>query len=612
MKKQLFLILYFFATVALANTSRVEPAFWWTGMKNPNLQLLVYHPAIGEAMPSLKYSGVKIAKVNKVKSPNYLFIDIVVEPQAKAGVFPIRFLKNGKEVFVYQYELKNREPNAAQRKGFDASEVMYLIMPDRFANGDPTNDNVEGMVDKADRTGNDTRHGGDIEGIRQHLDYIAQMGFGSLWICPLLENNQNMGSYHGYAATDLYKVDPRFGTNESYKNLSKEARQKGLKMIFDFVPNHCGSEHWWMKDLPTDDWLNYQAKPQITHHARESIQDPHASNYDKQLHAQGWFVPSMPDLNQRNSFMANYLIQNLIWWIEYADLAGVRVDTYPYSDRDFMAQWSQRIMAEYPNLMMVGEEWSMSQALIAFWQRGKQNANGYVSAMPSMFDFPLQNALAEALKGNDRVYNQGLVKLYETLALDFVYPHPEDLVVMPDNHDMSRFYTQINENFDYWKMGMTFILTTRGIPQIYYGTEVLMTNPKSDRHDEIRTEMPGGWTDHTASAFSGKGLTSRQLEAQKYLTQLLQWRKTASAVHKGKLKHFAARDGLYVYFRYDGSQKVMVVLNKNKTQQTLDLTKFKEIIEGATKAKDIFKNQEITLDKALMVDAVSATILELK
>ncbi|RYF56004.1 MAG: alpha-amlyase, partial [Cytophagaceae bacterium] len=312
---------------------RVEPAFWWVGMKDAHLQLMVHAPAIAESQPKLTYSGVNVKKVTKVKSPNYLFIDLVISPTAKSGTFPIQFLKNGKSTLTYQYELKARETNSAQRQGYTAADAMYMITPDRFANGNPANDNMPGMIEQASRTGRDTRHGGDIQGIADHLDYISDMGFTALWINPLIENNMTR-TYHGYSATDFYKIDPRFGSNDDYRNLSKAAQKKGIKLVVDMIMNHCGSGHWWMNDLPTDDWLNYPEKPEITNHARETNQDPHASDYDKKLHANGWFVPSMPDLNQRNPLLATYLIQNTLWWIEYADLQGIRMDTYPYPDKD--------------------------------------------------------------------------------------------------------------------------------------------------------------------------------------------------------------------------------------------------------------------------------------
>ncbi len=590
---------------------RVEPAFWWVGMKDTRLQLLIHEKNIGSAQPKLMYPGVTVATVTRVKSPNYLFVDLVISPAAKAGTFPIQFVKDGKSVLTYPYELKAREANSAQRKGYTAADVMYMITPDRFANGNSANDVVAGMPDKANRTGRDARHGGDIQGIANHLDYLQDMGFTALWINPLVENNMPSASYHGYASTDFYKIDPRFGSNEDYRALSKAAQKRGIKLIIDLIVNHCGSSHWWMSDLPTDDWLNFQGDPKMTSHARESIQDPHASEYDKKLHADGWFVSTMPDLNQRNPLLATYLIQNTLWWIEYADLRGIRMDTYPYPDKDFMAEWSRRVMQEYPAFNMVGEEWSLNPALIAFWQKGKTNRNGYVSSMPGMFDFPLQNALVEALNEDDRQYNRGLVKIYQTLSQDFLYERPDNLVTFADNHDMSRFFTQIHEDVALWKMGMIHLLTTRGVPQVYYGTEILMTNPTSDRHDDIRGEMPGGWADHTTSVFTGIGLTEQQRTAKEFLKKLLTWRKSNEAVQTGKLKHFAAREGLYVYVRYTDAQRVLVVMNKSADAKTLDMVKYGEVLAGRKTATDVLTGQTQPLSQPLSVAAKSAVILAL-
>lgn len=589
---------------------RVEPAFWWVGMHDTHLQLLVHEKNIAQTQPRLTYPGVKMTKVTRVKSPNYLFIDLTISPATRPGTFPIQFLSNGKSVLTYAYDLKAREPGSAQRQGFTTADVLYMITPDRFANGNPANDTIVGMPDLANRTGRDTRHGGDLRGIANHLDYINDMGFTALWINPVVENNMPTASYHGYAITDFYKVDPRFGSNDEYRNLSKAAKRRGIKLVIDMVVNHCGSGHWWMNDLPTDDWLNYQQTMAITNHARESVQDPYASAYDQKIHADGWFAPTMPDLNQRNPLLATYLIQNTIWWIEYADLQGIRMDTYPYPDKTFMAEWSRRVLQEYPRFSMVGEEWSLNPALVAFWQKGKQNRNGYVSSMPSMFDFPLQNALVEALNEDDALYNRGLVKLYQTLSQDFLYANPMALVTFPDNHDMSRFYTQIHEQFDRWTMGMVHLLTTRGIPQLYYGTEVLMTNPKSDRHDDIRGEMPGGWPDHPTNAFTEKNLTPNQLAAKRLLQQLLQWRKNTPAVQTGRLKHFAARDGLYVYFRYTASQLVMVAMNKNNTATPLDVGRYAELLNGHSSTCNILTNETQSLTQPLAVPAMSAVIWE--
>ena len=617
MKKFLSLAVLF---MTLQNTTfgqdiiqHVEPLNWWVGMKNPNLQLLVHGKNIASYNPKINYKGLIISKVNKVSNPNYLFVDLIISPQTKAGDVKIIFENAQKSSFTYIYKLLERQKNSSERIGFNTSDVMYLITPDRFANGKPENDNVVSYKDSSNRKSLTGRHGGDIEGIIQHLDYIQNLGMTALWINPMLENNQPKTSYHGYAITNFSKTDPRFGSNEDYVRLSKGAKNHGIKLIMDVVLNHCGSEHWWMKDLPEKDWVNFQdsTKTIYSTHRRESLHDSHAAEFDKKMHTDGWFDTTMPDLNQRNPFMAKYLIQNSIWWVEYADLQGIRVDTYPYSDKTFLTEWGNRINTEYLNLNVVGEEWSTNPSIVSAWQKGKNNKNGYVANLKTLFDFPLNNALVDGLNGDDKIWEQGLSKLYQALSNDFVYANPNDLVIFPDNHDMSRFYTQLHEDYDKFKMGMAFLLTTRGIPQIYYGTEILMTNPKSEEHGEIRSDMLGGWMGDSKNTFTNTGLNFKEKEAKEFVTNLLKWRKNTPVIHTGKLKHFAPTDGIYVQFRYDDKQKIMVVLNKNRGIKNLNLSKFKEIINPLFKAKDIINNKNIEVKNTLNLEPNSVTILEI-
>ncbi|MBI9063988.1 MAG: glycoside hydrolase family 13 protein [Marinilabiliaceae bacterium] len=612
----LFVGLLLTATIgAKVKLDRVEPAFWWAGMEDANLQVLVYGENISELKPMIDYPGVTLERSIQVKSPNYLFLYLKLDKNVKPGSFDLNFTKKGKIVLNYSYQLFEREEGSAQREGYNTSDVMYLITPDRFANGDPTNDNMPGMTEQVNRQDPNGRHGGDIAGIIQNLDYIGDMGYTALWLNPVIENNMISTSYHGYAMTDLYKIDARYGTNEDYLKLSKEAKKNGIKLIMDMILNHCGSEHWWINDLPTNDWLNYQDGWKPTTHMRETIQDPYASEYDKRRHADGWFVESMPDLNQRNELLADYLIYNSIWWVEYAQLDGIRMDTYPYPDKHFMAEWTRRVMMEYPNFNIVGEEWSVNPTIVAYWQKGKQNADGYTSWMPGVFDFPLQKALVDALNEDDSQWGKGLVKLYNTLANDFVYADPTQLVTFPDNHDMSRFYTQINEDFELFKMGMAYIAVTRGIPQIYYGTEILMTNPGTDSHGVIRSDYPGGWAGDAANAFTGEGLTSEQKEAQAFMKTLLNWRKVTPVIHNGQLKHFgpAFASGVYTLFRYDDEKVVMLVMNKNKDEKAVDLTAFKaEVIGDATSATDVLTGEKVSLEgESIQVGGKSFLLLEI-
>lgn len=612
--KKLILIVYAFAltfSVFALNVDRVEPTFWWVGMKNPTVQLMVHGQEIAAAEISLNYPGVKIKSISRQSNPNYVFIDLLISPEAKVGTFPIEFRKNKKEAVSYTYELKKREPHSAERKGFDGSDVIYLITPDRFANGNPGNDAVAGMKEQPNRSHMNGRHGGDIQGIKNSLDYLAGMGFTSVWLNPVLENNMTQVSYHGYSTTDFYKVDPRYGTNEEYRELAQSIHQKGMKLMMDMIFNHIGSEHWWMNDMPSADWLNNYPEYKITTHRRTVNQDPHASEADKTAMADGWFVPTMPDMNQRNPFLLTYLIQNSIWWTEYVGLDGIRMDTYPYPDKFAMAEWTRRMLEEYPDFYMVGEEWAMNPAIVSYWQKGKVNADGYISYLPGLMDFPLNNAVVQGLK-NPETWGGGLMTIYEAMANDFLYPNSNDLVVFPDNHDMSRFYTQLGENIDLLKMGVAYYATTRGIPQIFYGTEILMSNPGTEEHGVIRSDFPGGWAGDQVNAFTGAGLSAKQKDAQDYFRKVLNWRKTNPVVQSGALKHFVPENGIYVYFRYNQSGKVMVVLNKNQEAKALDTARFGEVMAGCTSGKDIISGASITDLSSVKVPAMSAMIIELK
>lgn len=602
----IFLIpLYSFAQ----NIERAEPPFWWIDMQNAELQVMLYGENIGYLKPEIDYEGVTVKRNVSVDNANYLFIYLDICNDAKPGNFDIK-LKNveGKIHCHYSYKLFKRQDGSSQRKGYDNSDVMYLITPDRFANGNPDNDAVEGILEMHDRENKWGRHGGDIEGIVNSLDYLDEMGFTSIWLNPILENNQDQYSYHGYSTTDFYKVDPRFGTNEEYKTLSEKANKKGLKLIMDMIMNHCGSEHWWMKDLPSENWINNPQSYFMTNHRRTTLRDPYASEYDKTLFSDGWFVSTMPDLNQRNPLVADYLIQNTIWWIEYLKLGGIRMDTYSYSDKDFMSDWTCSVMNEYPNFNICGEEWSLNPAVLAYWQKGKDNPGGYTSCLPGLLDFPMQNALVEALTKNEK-WDAGMIDLYEMLSNDFLYADPFKHVIFPDNHDMSRIYSQLNDDYDLFKLAMVYFATMRGTPQFYYGTEILMSNTGDDSHGNIRSDFPGGWKGDKINAFTGEGLTSKQKEAQDFVKKLLNWRKTAPAIHTGELIHFVPNDGVYVYFRYNADQKIMVVINKTDKDKQVDLSQLSEMDVTGTVARDIITEDMFYLNDVLNIKARQPLVL---
>ncbi|NNK89220.1 MAG: glycoside hydrolase family 13 protein [Saprospiraceae bacterium] len=610
-KLVLFLIAMIgYLTADASELLRVEPPFWWSGMHNENLQLLIYGKDIGDMDVKLRYNGVKIMKVHRPENKNYLFVDLEIKSKAKAGLFNLQ-LSKGEEKLSYDYELKARRPGSAERAAFTSKDVLYLVTPDRFANGDTSNDEVDGMEEGYDRVKPYGRHGGDIQGLMDNLDYMKDMGFSALWLNPVLENDQPGWSYHGYATTDYYKVDSRFGTNEQYVELSRKAKDMGIGMIMDIIVNHCGHYHWWMKDPPFNNWINFQKEGyKNTNHRKTTLVDPYVAQSERDMMTKGWFVEQMPDLNQRNPFMSTYLIQNTIWWIEYADLYGIRQDTYSYPFREFMTAWTCAIKYEYPNMNIVGEEWIEEPAVIAYWQEGKINKDGYTSCLPSLMDFPLCFTIHKSMN-EEEAWGTGLVRLYELLGMDFLYADASNLVIFPDNHDMSRIYTQVDHKLDRLKMAISIIMTTRGIPQLYYGTEILMSNPDTDSHGIIRSDFPGGWADDKVNAFSGEGLDKDAKETQAWMKKLINWRNGESAIHSGKMMHYEPRSGVYVYFRYDSASTVMIVVNKNEEATSIDPGRFKERMTDFISGFDVVTGQKFDMTASFTVPARMVSIIKL-
>jgi len=603
------------APVRAIEVERIEPANWWVGMKRDRIELLVHGKDIARATPRIERDGVSIVGVQGTDNPNYLFVTVAIAGDARPGGVDIAFVEGGRTVATHAWRIDAREPGSAQRRGFDASDAIYLVTPDRFANGDPANDSLPGLREAANRADPNGRHGGDIAGLRQHLDYIAGLGFTQLWPTPLLENDQPGYSYHGYAITDLYKTDPRMGSNEDYRALSKEAKARGIGLVMDVVLNHIGSGHWWMRDLPARDWINHGAKFAPTNHRRTTVQDPHAAPADRAAFVDGWFVDAMPDLNQRNPQLARYLIQNTLWWIEYAGLSGIREDTFGYADTQFLGDWAKAVLDEYPGFAMVGEEWSINPAVVAHWQRGKANPDGHVPYMPSMMDFPLNLSLRTALLQPD-AWDGGWIPLYEMLANDFLYPDPGRLVVFAENHDTSRLLAHLDGDLGLWKLGMAYIATMRGTPQFYYGSEALLRGPKQRNDGLLRADMPGGWVGDKADAFSGAGLSAEQRDAQGWIRKLYQWRKRTPLLHDGKLMHFAPADDVYVYFRHAGTpeapgKSIMVALNKNAETKALALDRFDAFLKDRS-ARDALTGKPVRLGASLALPGKSATLLEIE
>ncbi len=601
----------FGAATTFASDLSVSPPNWWAGMEENTVELMIYGESIASADVSINVADVSIVETKRLDSENYLFVTLNLT-KAQPQNLAITISYEDDTTTVLDYEIKEREEGSASRQGFQPKDAIYLIAPDRFANGDTSNDSLEGYADKLNRTYKGGRHGGDIAGIKQNLDYLADLGFTQIWTMPMLENAMDKYSYHGYSTTDYYLIDPRFGTNQEYVDLSEAAADKGIGIIMDMVLNHIGSEHLWMKDMPSHDWIHHNGSFSATSHRREALHDPNGIASDISAFADGWFVPTMPDLNQKHPQLANYLIQNAIWWVEYANLSGIRVDTYSYSDKAFLAEWTSRLMQEYPNFNIVGEEWSVNPAITAYWQAGSPRYDDYQSALPSVMDFPLQVNVTNALLAEE-TWNTGLTNIYQTLASDFLYGDAGNLVVFPDNHDMSRIFSQLNEDKARWNMAMTFFLTVRGIPQVFYGTEILMKNPGTDDHGIIRTDFPGGWASDTISGFTGVGLSEDALWAQARVRQLLSLRKTMPEVFNGEMKHYAPVNGVYTYVRLpdegEASEKrIIVVLNKNDTDIDFDMQMYNWVLEGRTTVKRLYDGKTFAIDSPITVSPMSASV----
>lgn len=595
------LLMLFGCYQAMATTviKKVAPAFWWAGMKNPELQVLLYGESISSAEVGISSESIILKEVVKQENPNYLLLYMDVSDAA-----PQKFnitLKQGKKQTVVPYELKRRMPGASNIEGFNSSDVLYLIMPDRFSNGNPANDVVPGMLEsRLDRNDLYARHGGDLKGIQNHLDYFSDLGITSLWLNPVQENDMKEGSYHGYAITDYYQVDRRFGTNEDFRELVKQSHAKGLKVVMDMIFNHCGDENYLFKDKPSKDWFNFKSEYVQTSFKTATQLDPYASDYEKKIAVDGWFTKVMPDLNQRNRHVATYLIQNSIWWIEYAGINGIRQDTHPYIDFEMMADWCKAVNSEYPRFNIVGETWLNSNVLVSYWQKDSRLASPKNTYLPTVMDFPLMEHMNRAFDEETTDWNGGLCRLYEYLSQDIVYANPMNLLTFLDNHDTSRFYRSDDDtkNLNRYKQALAFLLTTRGIPQIYYGTEILMAADKGKGDGVLRRDYPGGWQGDAQNCFDEAGRTPQQKEAFAFMQKLLQWRKGNEVIAKGELKHYSPRQGVYVYERKLGDKSVVVFLNGNDREQTLDLTVYKEILP-TTSALNVLSNQKTEIGKEL-------------
>ena len=587
----------------------VEPLSWWTGMNTP-LELMVHGDNISKADVRIEGEGMILREVHRADSPNYLFLDIEITASAQPGTRYLVF-RDGDKEFKYAYELNARRQGSALRESFTTADAIYLLMPDRFANGDPQIDSTDDTLEKLNRDDFFGRHGGDLQGMIDHLDYIAQTGYTAIWSTPLLLDNEPTASYHGYACADYYRIDPRFGTNELYRDYVAKAHDKGLKIIMDIVTNHCGAEHWWMKDLPFDDWVHQFDQYTTTNNVFSTNMDSHASRYDLHLQESGWFDHAMPDMNLDNEFLLRYFIQWAVWWIEYADLDGLRVDTYPYNEKEPMSRWCASVLEEYPHLNIVGECWTNNVPQLAYWQGGQPNHDGFDSHLPSIMDFPLQDAITKALPTDSLRWGEGMIRVYEALANDFVYHDLSKMLIFVGNHDTTRIGDIVKGNLSRSKLAVALLTTLRGIPQFFAGDELLFRSKDlSQGHGGLRVDFPGGWAGDSANLFTAEGREGDAKELYDYTKTLLQWRKTKTVLHDGKTLHFVGRDNTYAYFRYNDSEAVFVYINNSRGKKTIPWDHYAEFVPATISGRDVISGEEIELSSRTIVGSRQALIVE--
>ena len=620
---------------AAVKIDRIEPTDWYVGLKDASLQLMVYGKDIKTADVTTDYPGVKIDSLVRLDSPNYLLVYMNVK-DAQPGTMTLLF-QQGKQKKKVNYTLKAREKKGEERYGFSNADVLYMLMPDRFASGRTDNDQIKGLRPyKNDRTQPSLRHGGDLEGIRQHLDYFKELGVTTLWFTPVLENDSpdhgTQSTYHGYATTNYYRVDPRFGSNEEYRQLCDEAHAKGIKIVMDMIFNHSGYEHPWTLDMPSKDWLNtpewlspenqanavemktmdgaakVNDKYLQTSYKLTPVVDPYASKIDLHETVDGWFVPTMPDLNQRNPHVIKYLIQNSIWWIETVGIDGIRMDTYPYADRDAMAQWMKIIGEEYPNFNTVGETWVTEPAYTAAWQKDSKlsEKNSY---LPTVMDFAFYDRINQAKNEETDAWWNGFNRIYNNFVYDYLYPNPSNVMAFLENHDTDRFLGEGKDTVAL-KQALALLLTVNRTPQLYYGTEVLMNGTKHITDGNVRKDFPGGFPGDTKNCFTREGRTQAENAMFDWLSRLLHWRQGNDVIIKGKQTQFIPFNGIYVIARQYNGKTVLTILNGNRKQADMQLDRYAEVIGNTTAAKDVITGRTVKLDKKLSLKSRQTLILE--
>ncbi len=616
--------------IAQNRIDRVEPLSWWTGMKT-QLQLLVQGPDIGRADVAVEGApGVWLKALHKADSPNYLFVDVEVEPSARAGEYTLVFRKDG-ETLRYPYFIRERAAGSAERESFTTADLIYLIMPDRFADGDPSIDNTPDTAEKVNRGQDSGRHGGDIQGIMDHLDYVADLGATAIWSTPLLVDDDHRGSYHGYACSDYYHIDPRYGSNELYRKLVEKAHERGIKVIMDVVTNHSSTHHWWTKDMPFRDWIHLHDPYVESNHVMSLALDPNASKADRAIMEEGWFVRSMPDMNLDNPYLLKYFQQWAVWWVEYAGLDGYRVDTWFYNEKEPMSRWAQAVLEEYPRFNIVGENWNYNPDYVAYWQSGHPNRDGFDSHLPSIMDFPLNQGILKAFAANPPKDDSseatarrgaGISAVYEALSHDFVYQDLSHMLIFLANHDMARIGDVFGKDPRRMKMAYTLLATLRGIPQLFYGDEMMFATGNPRRDDgRLRLDFPGGWKGDKVNLFTetGRARAARSdttyahaKELHDYARTLFRWRQGKEVIHSGKTLHFLPKDNTYGYFRYNDTDVVFVFINNSSKEQKVPWTRFREISEGLKTGRNVLTGEETTVSDNTAVPPMSSLVVEYK
>ncbi len=591
---------------------RVEPLSWWVGMETP-LQLMVCGENISEYDVVAVGSGqVEITGVHKADSPDYLFVDVKVSPRADAGTYYLVFSR-GEERFKYAYEIAERREGSRDRSSFTTADMIYLLMPDRFANGDESNDTCAATKEPCARNEFFGRHGGDIAGMAAHLDYIADLGATAVWSTPLLLDDDPDGSYHGYACADYYNIDPRFGTNEQYRDFVSDAHARGLKVIMDVVPNHCGIGHRWLDNLPFEDWIHRFDEYTPSNIAFSTNMDINASKRDLMLQESGWFVPTMPDMNLDNEFVRRYFEQWAVWWIEYADLDGLRVDTYPYNEKMPMSEWCAAVRREYPDINIVGECWTSSIPQLAYWQGGNANKDGFDSHLPSIMDFPLREAVCKAMNEDNPNWGEGMTRVYDCLSHDFVYHDLSKMLIFFANHDTDRIGDVVQGNPRRMKLTMAMLATMRGIPQIFSGDEMMFRSKDlSQGHGGLRVDFPGGWAGDKVDLFDPAQRDDVQRDVFDYTRRLFRWRKDKEVIHSGRTMHFITRDNTYAYFRYDDTDAVFVFINNAPEPRRVPWSNYAEIAASLRDGRDVLTGGPCSVDDSTTVEPQSALIVEFK